>query len=163
MAKSVAEGASNTKSGSGKTTWLALLRIYMGAYFIHTSIDKFTASYLGEFSRLVSRWAHHTNFAWYEGFLNNYVLPHAKFFAYLTAIGEFYVGLSLILGFLSGLAAIFGILLYINYYLGEGSPEEVWRFGMILVNLFVIVVTGAGRVFGLDKFLSKKILFKYIV
>ena len=147
----------------GKKNWTVLLRIYIGFFLLHLSLGKFTASYVGEFSRTVSSWAYSSSFEWYRDFLNQYVIPHVKFFAYLTAIGEFYVGIALILGFLTGLAAILGLILNLAYYLGISEGEVLWNYSTMIVCLLVIFFSGAGRVFGLDKYLSKKILFKYLV
>ncbi|MBI1884191.1 MAG: DoxX family protein [Chlamydiae bacterium] len=165
MAKTLS--GTNTESGGkgpglGKT-WISLLRIYLGAYFIHASLGKFTASYIGEFAHLVARWEHNSPYIWYQLFLNHCIAPHAKFFAYFTAIGEFYVGISLVIGFLSGLAALFGILLYANYYLGSQGGESLWHSGLMMVSLLAMLFTNAGRTLGLDKYLSKKILIKYLV
>lgn len=164
MAKSSGgNGDSGSKGQPGGKNWLAILRIYIGAYFLHSSLDKFTASYISEFSRLIGRWAHDSSFEWYKALLDQYVLPHAKFFAYFTAIGEFCIGIALILGFLSGLAAIFGVGVYANYYLGTSTGDALWNYATIILCLAVIFFTGAGRTLGLDKYLSKKIHFKYIV
>jgi uncharacterized membrane protein YphA (DoxX/SURF4 family) len=156
-------GTAGPKLDSGGKNWLAILRIFIGAYFIHTSLDKFTASHLGEFSRQVSRWAHDTPYEWYKGFLNQYIAPHSKFFAYLTACGEFYIGVTLLIGFISGLAVILGVLLHANYFLGSSFSDQLWNHGLMIVCLLVILFTSAGRIFGLDKYLSKKILIKYLV
>lgn len=155
--------ASTDHAGGGGRKWLAILRIYLGAYFIHQSLGKFTASYIGEFSRMVSRWSHDASFAWYRTFLDQYVAPHSKFFAYATAVGEFYVGVALLVGFLSGLAAILGLAVYLNYTLGNFHSETLWNYSTIMMCLLVILFTGAGRVMGLDKYLARKILFKYLV
>lgn len=164
MAKnSESTGSTSGKGLTGGKSWLAILRIYIGAYFIHSSLDKFTASYINEFSKVLGRWAHDSAFEWYRDFLGHYVVPHAKFFAYVTAIGEFAVGVMLIVGLLSGLAAILGVFLYANYYLGEGNGSIISNWVTIMICLLVILFTGAGRIFGFDKYLSKKILFKYIV
>ncbi len=164
MAKNSAEGSQAPSKGDGAgKNWLAILRIFMGAYFIHTSLSKFTASYLGEFSRMVSRWAHDSSFELYRNFISHFIVPHAKFFAYFTAIGEFYIGLTLIIGFLSGLSALLGIFLYLNYYLGGSEGDLMWQTGHVIISLLLVLFTKAGRVLGFDKYLSKKILFKYIV
>lgn len=163
MAKNGANTTTNTKGDSAGKNWLAILRIFIGAYFIHTSLDKFTASYLGEFSRQVSRWAQDTPYEWYKGFLSHYIAPHSKFFAYLTACGEFYIGITLLIGFLSGLAVILGVLLHANYFLGSSFSDQFWDYGLMMICLLVILFTGAGRIFGFDKYLSKKILIKYLV
>jgi uncharacterized membrane protein YphA (DoxX/SURF4 family) len=163
MTKSSETNVGSSKTGPSGRNWLAILRIFIGAYFIHSSLDKFTASYIGEFSRLVAKWAHDTPYDWYEGFLNQCIVPHSKFFAYLTACGEFYVGVTLLIGFLSGLAVILGVLLYANYFLGSGSTDQLWNYASIMISLLVVMFTGAGRIFGCDKYLSKKILIRYLV
>ena len=155
--------SSNNKASSPGKNWLAILRIFIGAYFIHSSLDKFTTSYVGEFSRLVAKWAHDTPYDWYKGFLNQYIVPHSKIVAYLTACGEFYIGVTLLIGLLSGLAVILGILLYINYFLGTDVSDQRWNYATMIICLLVVLFTGAGRIFGFDKYLSKKILIKYLV
>lgn len=164
MAKSSTDAAgAQPKGDGGGKNWLALLRIFVGAYFIHSSLDKFTASYIGEFTRMVGRWSHDSSFEIYRNFVSHYVAPHAKFFAYFTAIGEFYVGITLVIGFLSGLAALVGIFFYINYFLGGSEGNALWTVAHVTISLLVIFFTKAGRNWGLDKYLSKKILFKHLV
>ena len=161
MAKNVS--GSDASAGSSKPAgknWLVLLRIFLGAYFINDSWGHFTAPYVNEFSRMVTHWAHDSSFEWYRNFLSQYVVEHAKFFAYCTAIGEFFTGVSLILGLLTGLGVMIGVVLNINYFLGDGG---IWNYGLLVICLLVIMFNGAGRVFGFDKYLSKKILIKYLV
>jgi thiosulfate dehydrogenase [quinone] large subunit len=164
MAKNTSQDGESSGKGPGEgKKWLAILRIYLGAFFLSGSLEKFTTSYIGEFSRMASRWAHDSSFEMYRNFLDQWVLPHAKFYAYFTAIGEFCVGVSLLFGILSGLGVILGVLIYINYLLGSDEKEVIWRSSHVIVSLFVVLFTKAGRVFGFDKYLAKKILFKYLV
>lgn len=157
------EGESSSKIAGDGRKWLAILRIYLGAFFLYGSLGKFTTSYIGEFSRMAGGWAHNSSFEMYRTFLDQWVLPHAKFYAYFTAIGEFCVGISLLFGILSGLGVILGVLIYSNHLLGSDEKEVIWHSGHVVVSLLVILFTKAGRIFGFDKYLAKKILFKYLV
>ncbi|MDP3980064.1 MAG: DoxX family protein [Chlamydiota bacterium] len=151
-------------SEHSKSVWLAVMRIYIGAYFIHASLLKFSNSYINGLGVMLKSWASSTNFQWYQQFLHEQIIPHAKFFAFLTAIGEFCVGIALLLGILSGLAAMFGLLMNINYFFAtswQGPASQCANLTFIVCEL-VIIFTGAGRTMGFDKYLSKKILIRYL-
>ena len=156
--------ASNPGTEQSKSFWLAVLRIYIGTYFIHASLLKFSNSYINGLGLMLKDWATHTNFHWYQQFLYEHVIPNAKFYAFLTAIGEFCVGVALLVGLLSGLAAMFGLLLNLNYFFAsawQGPASQCANLTFIVCEL-VIIFTGAGRTLGFDKYLSKKILIKYL-
>ena len=115
------------KSGNGggggteveKRRWIAVLRIYLGLYFLVSSLDKFRSSYISNvFVGRVRSAAAHSTIEWYKNFLLDVVAPQHKFFAFLNAAAEVMVGIALIIGFIAGLFCIIGILLRVSHLLG---------------------------------------------
>jgi thiosulfate dehydrogenase [quinone] large subunit len=87
--------------------------------------------------------------AWYGWFLQNLVIPNAKFWGYLVAVGETLVGIALILGIFTGIAAFFGALMNVNYLLaGTVSSNPILLIGEI----FLILAWKTAGWWGLDRF-----------
>ncbi|MFC1643661.1 DoxX family membrane protein [Chlamydiota bacterium] len=161
-AKSGDSGGSDVE----KRRWIAVLRIYLGFYFLVSSLDKFKSIYFDTvfIGRLRSA-AANTTVEWYRDFLINFIAPHSKFFAFLNAACQFMVGLALILGFIAGLFCIIGILIKTLHLLGSLTltPLIVNNNILFIVCFFVLIFHCSGRTWGLDRHLSKKILFKYLL
>lgn len=84
---------------------------------------------------------------WYAWFLQNLVLPYAKFWSNLVAIGETLVGIALILGIFTGIAAIFGSFMNANYLLaGTVSLNP----GMLIITVLLILAWKTAGWLGLD-------------
>ncbi len=87
--------------------------------------------------------------AWYGWFLTNLVIPNAKVFSILVAVGETAVGIALIVGLLTGVAAFFGVTMNANYLLaGTVSSNPVL---IILGAVLMLAWRNAGYL-GLDRF-----------
>jgi len=92
---------------------------------------------------------------WYKDFLEQTVLPNSRLFATLQTFGEAAVGLGLILGLLTGLTALVGLFLALNY----GLATQWMTFGqqgfhlLLITSMVVFLMTGAGRLWGLDQLL----------
>jgi thiosulfate dehydrogenase (quinone) large subunit len=95
--------------------------------------------------------------AWYRPALAAVVLPHARLFAGLVSIGEVSVGFALLFGAGTRLAAAVGMFLTANYFLFNGLSvlDESNDFA-IMVGCFVVLLTAAGRTFGVDAFLARR-------
>ncbi|CAH0121228.1 MULTISPECIES: DoxX family membrane protein [unclassified Paenibacillus] len=85
---------------------------------------------------------------WYAWFLENAVLPNAKVFAYMVAIGEVLVGLGLILGLLTGIAAFFGGVMNASFLFAGTVSTNPLLF--ILATWLVLAWKVAGW-YGLDR------------
>lgn len=85
--------------------------------------------------------------AWYAGFLQAFVLPHAALWSWLIVFGELAVGVGLILGLFTGIAAFFGGLLNANYLLAGTVSTNPMLF--ILATWLVLAWRVAGY-YGLD-------------
>lgn len=146
-------------------TWIALLRVVVGAWFakavwtklaltwtgILPSLDV-TPRFLAFHPRRVAEFAAGNPVGWYKEFLESTVVPNAKLFATLQAYGEALVGLGLVLGFLTGLAALAGLFLAVNY----GLATQWMSFGqqgfhlLLTTSMLIFLCARAGRVWGID-------------
>lgn len=137
---------------------LALLRAGFGVYFLASAYDKTTKGWLTAETPLERTLRQSLPHAvpWYGQFLQTTVIPHASFFAQLVTIGEWAVGLSLLLGFFTPVGALAGIWLNANYMLMKGLPNVAGSIDRVfIVSELVILVTGAGIVWGLDGVLGR--------
>jgi thiosulfate dehydrogenase [quinone] large subunit len=147
-------------------TWIALLRVVVGAWFLKAVWTKLVVAtlwgavpypwvsprFLAFHPKRVAEYAAGNPLPWYREFLEGTVLPHSRLFATLQAFGEVAVGFGLVLGFLTGLAALIGLVLSVAYGLANhwmGFAQQ--GFHVLLVTSMVIFLGArAGRAWGLD-------------
>jgi uncharacterized membrane protein YphA (DoxX/SURF4 family) len=147
-------------------TWIALLRVVVGVWFVKAVWTKMTVEwaggvvpylavsprFLGFHPKRVAEFAAGNPVEWYKEFLEGTVLPNAKLFATLQTYGEAAVGLGLLLGLVTGLSALVGLFLAANFGLATQwmSPGQQ-GFHLLLVSSMVIFLCArAGRAWGLD-------------
>lgn len=137
---------------------IALLRIYLGYFFLNAGMSKISAHYLTEpvLQETLYKWmSQGINYPNYLLFLQNVVLPHYQVFSYLVVLGEIAVGLSFIFGFFVRPAAVGAIIMNINFLLAAGLEAKTVNSLMIAMNL-TLFFTAAGRCFGFDYYFYKK-------
>jgi thiosulfate dehydrogenase (quinone) large subunit len=137
---------------------LALLRVYLGAVFLIAAIAKLRADFTSGFRGFLEGTAPERSHVFYQGFLQDVVLPNAQLFAALVTWGELLVGLLLILGLMTRLSAAAALLLTLNYMFAKGawpwtSSSSDAAFAAISLAL---MIGAAGRTFGLDSMLAKR-------
>ena len=88
-------------------------------------------------------------------FLRDVVVPHARTFAVLIAVGDLAIGISLFFGFLTRLGGLLAIARAItNVLVVGGAGTDTIGFNAMLATAGAIAtVTGAGRRFGIDRLL----------
>ena len=148
---------------------LALLRVVVGVWFLKAVWTKVTFGvvagvvpypmvsprFIAFHSRRVAEFAAGNPIAWYRDFLETTVLPHAPLFATLQTFGEIAVGLGLVFGIVTRVTAAVGLFLALNY----GLATQWMSFGqqgfhlLLTVSMLIFLATGAGRVWGLDRWL----------
>ncbi len=75
----------------------------------------------------------------------------------LVLIGEIYVGIAMLLGFTTRMAAMVSIFMLLNYWFAKSSVTGIPGLDTAdLVLSMIVLVTAAGRVFGLDQYLSRR-------
>jgi uncharacterized membrane protein YphA (DoxX/SURF4 family) len=93
----------------------------------------------------------------FQAFMTSVVFPHAPLFAGLVAVAEVAVGTCLLLGLGVRFAAPVGVLLTLNHFLLKGdAPWSVSNDLAFAIGLTILVVTGAGRVLGLDGLIAPR-------
>lgn len=94
----------------------------------------------------------HAAFPLYGLFVEQIVLPNFTLFAWLIFLTELAVGLSLLIGAFTRLGALLGLGLSLNLGIGllEVPGEWPWSYAMLAMWHGLFLVTGAGRVWGLD-------------
>ena len=95
----------------------------------------------------------------YKDFLVNVMIPNWTFFGYLTLATETFIGSTLILGLFTRLGAFVAVGMAINITIGILSvPHEwVWTYVMLIMFGALFLVTGAGRVLGVDAVLGPRL------
>jgi uncharacterized membrane protein YphA (DoxX/SURF4 family) len=142
--------------------WLAILRIYTGAFWLMHGIPKFTQSDTfmppnGFIVQFINQQIASTHGP-YQVFLNDVVLPNITIFAELVRIGEVVTGCLLLLGFYTRLGGFIGALLAFNYLDAKGGLEHITLWSGIdaaaLALSAINLVLPTGRVLGVDSILS---------
>src|SRR5437016_14097924 len=115
-------------------TWIAVLRIVVGAWFLKAVWTKLgveflwgvvpypavSQRFLAFHPKRVAEFAAGNPVVWYKDFLEGVAVPHSRVFATLQAYAEAAVGLGLVLRLLTGLAGLVGPFLGPNY--GTAPP-----------------------------------------
>lgn len=140
--------------------YIALLRIYIGYYFLQQGIRKFQRDFpRGDWiGRQIGDLETIEIYSWYRKFLVGYVAPHHELVGYLVMIGEILVGACLLFGLLTRLSASFGLFMVINYLLAIGMARggaQLAQQQTFIVSLIVIILSGPGRTLGLDGLLFR--------
>ena len=95
----------------------------------------------------------------YKDFLVTVMIPHWTLFGYLTLFTETFIGVTLILGLFTRLGALVALGMAANITLGILSvPHEWgWTYTMLIVLAAILLLTGAGRSFGVDAVLGPRL------
>ena len=101
----------------------------------------------------------HPAFDFYADFVRSIVIPNFTPFAWAIFLAELAVGLSLLTGTLTRLGATLGLLLSINLGIGllEVPGEWPWSYVMMAMWHGTFTVTAAGRLWGLDAWLRRRL------
>ncbi len=98
-------------------------------------------------------------FDFYAEVVRTLILPNFTLFAWLVFLSELLVGLSLLTGAVTRLGAALGLLLAINLGVGllEVPGEWPWSYAMLAMWHGLFLVSGAGRLWGLDRWLRARL------
>jgi thiosulfate dehydrogenase [quinone] large subunit len=134
--------------------WLVVLtRVQLGASFIFSDHGSGSPGELTGFLRYASE----HGFGWYAAFLRAVVIPRSALFGTLVLVAELYAGIAMVLGVTTRLAAAVALFLLVNYLCAKGRMP--WIPGIDpsdIVLALIVMITAAGRVLGLDRFLHQR-------
>ncbi len=135
---------------------VALIRIFLGIKLFVMGLTKWSWIFgrnKGSFAVFVNDLLHNgIPLVWYAPFLRNTVLNHLNIFTWLVVIGELVLGLMLMFGFCTRLASFLAIIMLFHYLCaswGLGIGFQGLNQALILM-AFICMITGAGRVLGID-------------
>lgn len=133
---------------------LAGLRIAVGVFFLVFGEYKVFGTQFtlgGGFTGYITRYISRGTYPFMLSVLQNFVLPHSKFFAFFVAYGEFAIGLGLILGVLTRMASICGLALMIAMLISAdypGAHSAFWQYFGASLNHSVFALCFLALIFG---------------
>ena len=143
--------------------WLAVLRLYAGAFWLMHGIPKFTQSDAfmppsGMMGQFLNGALQNTTGA-YHDFLANTVVPNIGIFAELVRLGEVIAGALLLLGFFTRFGGLIGVVLSLNYLAAKGGMNHTTAWSGLdaaaLALSAINVLLPTGRFFGVDALLAR--------
>jgi len=142
-------------SGDSSHRWLFVLtRIYLGISFLFSDHGNARPNELAGFLKYGLR----NGYGWYQSLLNSIVVPHSSTFGTLVVIAEIYVGIALVLGLTTRAASLVALFLLFNYMCAKGAL--LWGPGIDqsdIILALIILLSDAGRTFGLDKLIASRL------
>lgn len=144
------------------STWpIVLLRVYTGIFFLYFGFRKISS---GSFDQGLAGFVNgrlESSVGFFRPFLESVVLPNAKFFAFVVAWGELFLGIALILGLATRYASIAGAVMVAAFWGAKGqgildaqNHDVIW-----FVILIVLAGLHAGRTMSLDQKLAGRFRF----
>ncbi|KRK80427.1 DoxX family protein [Companilactobacillus nodensis] len=120
---------------------LAIIRIYFGFQWAIAGWGKITGGFsaqgmlMGVIKNPVKGPEGNVLYPWFNGMIQNMILPNNGMISFLVAWGEFLVGLGLIFGCLTTAATFFGMMMNFSYMLAgtvSVNPEYIF-FEMFII------------------------------
>ena len=142
---------------------IALSRVLIGVLWLFSLRWKLPPYFAPAAGRGLLDWlqleVQHPAFDFYARFVQTVVIPNFTLFAWLIFLSELLVGLALLTGAFTRPAAALGVLMSINLGIGllEVPGEWPWSYIMLAMWQAVFLVTAAGRVFGVDGWLRRRL------
>lgn len=90
--------------------------------------------------------------AWWERFLEIFVLPNTALFELMVTVGELGVGVALLVGLFTRFAAIAGILMNFSFYMTFQASLDLQM--LVMQAVIVVFAASAGKI-GLDPFWTR--------
>jgi uncharacterized membrane protein YphA (DoxX/SURF4 family) len=97
-----------------------------------------------------------------NGFLlDNIFIPQIQVFGWLIWLAEFWIFISMLLGLFTRLGAVVSIAVSLQLYIGLANVprpfEWEWSYGTIVLLSVAMLGVAAGRIFGVDGWLRRKL------
>lgn len=157
-------------SATGTGQAIAIVRMLTGVLFVAEGAAKIAGDFVrGGFAEEVRETAAGRAWPFWASFLDSVVLQNATAFGWFFALAELALGVALVLGLLTRVAAVCGMALMVILMLGltyvPGRSWDQWvtsglnaKFAFLL--LWLLFLTDAGRVWGIDGRLRKESRFR---
>ncbi len=139
--------------------WIVVLRVMMGLVFLTTWINNWSKGLYGDgYLSFIQGWADGTELRWYASFMYSVVIPNIEILRLVQIVTELvFMGVFLIFGLLTPLSAAIAGVFVVNLGLASfGTGEWPWTYVMMATMLAIIMLTRAGRSYGLDGWMVEK-------
>jgi len=139
---------------------LAVFRVAFGLLYLDMAIQKAPWRGYGWLEGFIRQEIAHPTFGSVQALLRDVVLPNFGLFGMLTFLMEMALGLALLTGTLTRLAGLAGALWQINIAIQAFNvPHEwYWIWPLLVLPQFTFAACAAGRVFGVDGLLRRRVL-----
>lgn len=149
------------ESTGSSARWLAILRIMLGVIFLTTwfaNLEKgfYTPAGLEDFFTRTYPQSHNP-ITFYANFITGVLLPARAVFAPFQLVGELTLGVLLLLGVFTPVAGILGAFFLANIFLATFGAEWPWTYISLIVVSLCVAFTHAGRTFGIDAALARRL------
>jgi thiosulfate dehydrogenase [quinone] large subunit len=141
---------------------VAIGRVLIGLLWLGTLRWKLPPDFAPATGRGMMDWmqleAQYPAFEFYGRFVESVVLPNFTLFAWITFLSELLIGLGLLTGTLTRFVATAGLVMSVNLGIGllEVPGEWPWSYMMMAMWHGLFLVTAAGRVAGVDRWLRER-------
>lgn len=147
-------------SSENRANWLAVMRIYGGAFWLIHAVPKFIGNGFLTFLPAMTQKLAQEATGPYHSFMVTTVVPHADIVAQLMRAGELLVGISLLLGLVTRAGALGGMFLAANYMLAKGALGTLdgWASldGAAFAISFINFVLPTAAVWSADALLARR-------
>lgn len=137
---------------------IALLRFFMGSFYLQLAVTKFNGDYLVR-PRLAAQIADVLPVAhvptWYRHLIEVAVIPNWQTFAFIITGLEFTIAISYLLGYVVRPVAFLAAFLSLNMMILSGASHEDLYRTFIVIHL-TLAWLGAGRCLGFDYYFFKR-------
>ena len=155
-------GMNDLRPGIGASTagWLVIVRELAGLYWLFFGVQKwFDYGWVRDTLTIA---AQDNPIPLYGEFLRNFILPNWQLITILQTVAETLIGLGLILGLFSRLSGLLGVFIAANLTLALGFSFSdfalvFWYYALSLILNMTVLLSDTGRIFGLDRFILKRI------
>ena len=144
--------------------YLFPLRLFIGIGWVRAGLEKLIEAGWQDGSSLVAFFNQqvsggHVSFPFYQDMIRDLFAPYALSLSWAIMIGQLLVGVSVLAGFFTNFALLCGLFMNFNFiFAGQVNPSAFYV--VIQIALFI---GNAGAILGIDRFLSKKIPFCFLV
>ncbi len=137
---------------------MSFLRIFLGYFYLDLWLKEWKQfnSGIGGYSEVFVEALNKYNIpAWYRLLLNEYVIPHWQYYAFIILGLQLCIGVSYIIGYVVRPVSILAVFLCLNYFLIFSVNMEIF-YKLLIACHFMLAWVGAGRCLGLDYYFFKR-------
>lgn len=138
---------------------MALLRIFLGYYYLQQALQKFHSDFLTR-PRLAASLAETLPIAqipvWYRNLIEDVFIPHWQSVAFAVTAIEFAIAFSYLVGYVVRPIGLLAALLTLHFLLMAAPPQADF-FRLILACHLTMAWMGAGRCLGIDYYFYKRV------